>query len=121
MACLIAAATLAGCPAWPDAAVPAVIEAPAVSASVAPRDRWLGEDKAQHFAMSFAATAFAYAGARFALDPEPARITAAAAAIAGGMGKEVHDARAGRFFSVRDMAWNLAGVAAGVGFTALIR
>jgi uncharacterized protein YfiM (DUF2279 family) len=92
------------------------VTAPAVVApsSDTNRDPWLGEDKLRHFSMSFATTAFAYAAARPALDPGHARFAAGSAAIAAGIGKEIHDARAGRWFSLRDMAWNLAGVATGL-------
>jgi uncharacterized protein YfiM (DUF2279 family) len=86
-----------------------------------PEDPWLAQDKLRHFAMSFAATAFAYAGARTALDPDHAAATAAAAALAAGIGKEVHDARAGRWFSLPDMAWNVAGVTLGLAFVRHVR
>jgi uncharacterized protein YfiM (DUF2279 family) len=97
--------------------------APAQAADTARRrvDPWLAEDKLRHFAMSFAATAFAYGGARTALDPDPAMAVAAAAALAAGIGKEVHDARAGQWFSWPDMAWNVAGVALGLVFIHQIR
>jgi uncharacterized protein YfiM (DUF2279 family) len=87
----------------------------------APRDPWLAQDKARHFAMSFAATAFAYAGARTTLDPDPAAALAGATALAAGIAKELHDARAGRWFSLPDMAWNAAGVALGLAFVHQIR
>lgn len=114
--CILLAGVLLGCqgsdaPPQPWAVEPRVA-GPAVAAPH--RDPWLGEDKARHFAMSFAATAFAYAAARSALDPGHARIAAPAAAVAAGVGKEIHDARDGRWFSLRDMAWNLAGVALGL-------
>ncbi len=94
---------------------------PILPSSPGQRDPWLAEDKLQHFAMSFAATAFSYGGARFVLDPDPASIAAAAAAIGAGVGKEIRDARAGRWFSLRDMAWNLAGVGLGLVFVHHIR
>jgi uncharacterized protein YfiM (DUF2279 family) len=95
--------------------------APLVEEPSAPRDPWLAQDKARHFAMSFAATAFAYAGARTTLDPDPAAALAGATALAAGIAKELHDARAGRWFSLPDMAWNAAGVALGLAFVHQIR
>lgn len=77
-------------------------------------DAWFAEDKLRHFAMSFATTAFAYAGARPALDPDAAMIVAGAAALLAGIGKELHDARAGSGFSLKDMTWNAAGIALGL-------
>jgi uncharacterized protein YfiM (DUF2279 family) len=107
-ACLVVFGLLLGCSADPRAA-------PAAPPSSS--DAWFAEDKLRHFAMSFAATGFAYGGARFALEPRPARVTAGAAALAAGIGKEVHDARQGRPVSLRDMAWNIAGVALGIALT----
>jgi uncharacterized protein YfiM (DUF2279 family) len=77
-------------------------------------DAWFAEDKLRHFAMSFATTAFAYAGVRPALDPDAALIVAGTAALLAGIGKELHDARAGSTFSLKDMTWNAAGVALGL-------
>lgn len=121
--CVVLAGVLLGCPEPPgDHTHPAVTwTAARTEDDVRRPDPWLGEDKAQHFVMSFAATAFAYAGARFALDREPARFAAAGTALAAGLGKEIHDARTGEFFSIRDMVWNVAGVAIGVTVVRAIR
>lgn len=86
-----------------------------------PTDPWLAQDKLRHFAMSFAATTFAYAGARTALDPDPAAVLAGIAALAAGFGKELHDARSGRGFSPRDMVWNAAGAALALTLVSHIR
>jgi uncharacterized protein YfiM (DUF2279 family) len=96
----------------PDTAAPA---ARTTATTNPPRaDAWIAEDKLQHFAMSFAATAFAYGGARTVLDPDAALIVAGSTALLAGIGKEIHDARAGRWFSLKDLAWNVAGVALGL-------
>lgn len=84
-------------------------------------DPWMGPDKLQHFAMSFAATSFAYGAARFALDREPATLTATGAALAAGLGKEIFDLRAGRSFSARDLLWDAAGVAVALALVDRIR
>lgn len=84
-------------------------------------DRWLAEDKLQHFALSFAATQMGYGGARFALDREPAVAVAATVAVGLGLAKEVRDVRAGGPFSLKDLAWDAAGVALGVLFVRRVR
>lgn len=77
-------------------------------------DAWIAEDKLQHLGMSFTATAFTYAGARTMLEPDPALLVAGSAALLAGIAKEIHDARAGRGFSFKDLAWDVAGVALGL-------
>lgn len=89
--------------------------APQDGAARAP-DRWVAEDKLQHFAMSFAATGMSYGAARLALEPGPARGAAAGFALSLGVGKELADRSRGRPFSLKDLAWDVAGVALGVAF-----
>ncbi len=110
------------CPVTPANAVPddAHSSTPAVAFQAA-GDDWIAEDKLQHFTMSFAATAFAYAGARTALDSDAALISAGVVALAAGIGKEIHDARRGQHFCVRDLVWDAAGVALGIVFAHQIR
>jgi uncharacterized protein YfiM (DUF2279 family) len=76
-------------------------------------DRWLAADKLQHLTMSFAATSFGFAAARSLGIGDAAAPAAAALALAAGIGKEVADLRAGGAFSLRDLAWDAAGVLAG--------
>lgn len=84
-------------------------------APVTPRhDAWIAEDKLRHFGLSFAATAFAYAGARPALDADAAFVVAGSTALMAGIAKELHDSRAGGWFSLKDLAWDAAGVALGL-------
>lgn len=78
-------------------------------------DPWFAQDKAKHFTMSFAATGFSFAAARTAgLGRDGALVAAGVAALTAGVGKELYDRRTGGFFSVRDMVWNVAGIAAGL-------
>ena len=84
-------------------------------------DRWVAEDKAQHFAMSFAATGMAYGAARSLFEPGTARPVALSLAGLLGVGKEVADALRGRPFSLKDLAWDAAGVALGYAFVQQIR
>ncbi len=94
----------------------------AVPAATRARDRWIGEDKARHFLMSFALTALGYGAASVVGVYGEAAVRAGAAGSAvAGIGKEVHDRRAGGPFSVRDLVWDAAGIGAGVAFVLNIR
>jgi putative lipoprotein len=78
-------------------------------------DRWFGEDKQRHFAMAFFITTFGHAAARSAgFESSGATVLGAAGSAAASLGKEVFDRRAGGRFSVRDLVWDAAGIAAGV-------
>jgi uncharacterized protein YfiM (DUF2279 family) len=82
-------------------------------ASSAPQvpDPWFAEDKLKHFFTSFVVTSLAASGARAAgLDRGPATAAGAGVGVAAGLYKEVRDRRAGDFFSVRDLLWDIAGV-----------
>lgn len=80
-----------------------------------PPDRWFAEDKLQHFFISFAVTNFSYGTARLVgIDHRPALITAGLTAGAAGIGKEFHDQSRGGPFSMKDLAWDGVGVAAGL-------
>ena len=78
-----------------------------------PPDAWLGADKFKHFAMSYAVTAFAFAGARSLFDDDASLGLAIAAGSAAGLLKEFYDRARGRPFSKRDLVWDAAGVALG--------
>lgn len=110
-ACLVVFALWVGCTGAP---------APA-SDPDGPDDAWLAEDKLRHFALSFAATEMAYGAARVGLDHGTAVPTAAGAALAIGLAKEVRDVRTGGSLSLKDLAWDLAGVALGVALVRRIR
>jgi uncharacterized protein YfiM (DUF2279 family) len=118
------AARPAGVVTWHERAAPQAPAAPAARRSQPPAtaaarppqprsDPWLGDDKLRHLTMSFAATSFAFAATRSLGAGEGAPVAAATAALAAGIGKELDDARHGRFFSLRDLAWDVAGVIAG--------
>lgn len=125
--CLMAFALTLGCttggpePTAIDTPAAAIVAAPPAASApdrmavaAVPDDRWIAEDKLRHFALSFAATQMGYGGTRFALEPEPAVLLAAAGALGLGIGKEVRDVRRGGPFSLKDLAWDAAGVALGV-------
>jgi uncharacterized protein YfiM (DUF2279 family) len=78
-------------------------------------DAWLGEDKVRHLSMSYALVVFGTGAARGAgIDARPAEFAAVVGAAAAGVLKEVHDRARGGIFSYRDIAWNVAGIAAGI-------
>jgi uncharacterized protein YfiM (DUF2279 family) len=77
-------------------------------------DPWLGPDKLRHFLAAFAATGYAHAGLRaLDVDADGAVIGGVAFAMAASIGKEVYDVRVGRVFSLKDLAWDLAGTVVG--------
>ena len=73
-------------------------------------DRWLGEDKPKHFAMSYLITAGSFGAARVIADRDESVLIGAALGIAAGIVKELRDPEA----SVRDLLWDTAGIAAAV-------
>jgi uncharacterized protein YfiM (DUF2279 family) len=78
----------------------------------APDDPWVAPDKFMHFFHSLANAQLGYAGLRtVGVEQRPALAGAAAAALATGAWKEWRDRRRGGHFSLRDMAWNAAGIA----------
>lgn len=113
---LLCAVLLAGSPVDGDrnAAVwaPPGLQLPAPAAA---RDAWLGEDKVRHFMMSFGITTLGYGAARAAgVETATARLAAVTGSGAAGVAKEVRDLSVGGPFSVRDLAWDIAGTAAGL-------
>jgi uncharacterized protein YfiM (DUF2279 family) len=76
-------------------------------------DAWFASDKLQHFGMSFAVTAFAFAGARVVgMERDPALRVAVPVAAVAGVGKEISDRRRGDIFSVRDLVADALGITA---------
>jgi uncharacterized protein YfiM (DUF2279 family) len=95
----------------PPASLPAArVTDPPTAAAAA--DPWFSDDKYQHFFMSFAGTVFSYGAARTVMDKDAAGTVALAAGAAAGLGKEASDRKAGRSFSLRDLAWDTLGVLA---------
>lgn len=107
-------------PARSPATVAATAAAAAVSWPTRPAgppaedDAWVGEDKLQHLGLAFAATAMTYGTARTALEPAPSRLAAGATAAIVSVGKEWLDRRRTGLFSYRDLAWDVAGITAGL-------
>lgn len=75
-------------------------------------DGWFGRDKAKHFLVSAFVHSLAYSATRAAGSRQSAQVTGAAAVTVTGVIKELADRRAGRPFSVKDLAWDAAGGAA---------
>ncbi len=96
------------------AVVLAVALAPRSVSAQLPADNWIGADKVKHFFMSALVQSLVYSvtqvtthGSRSSL-----LLSASVASAAVGIGKEVHDRRSYGHFSVRDLAWDAAGVGA---------
>ena len=73
-------------------------------------DSWLGPDKLQHFFTSAFVQSFGYGVLRRAgADNGRALAGASVITVAAGVGKEIVDRQVRREFSVRDLAWDVAG------------
>ena len=85
-----------------------------------PRDPWFGADKVKHFATSAVVQAMSYGAIRATnAGHRSSLVGATAVTMAAGVGKELHDRRAGGPFSLRDLAWDAAG--AGAATAVLVR
>lgn len=113
--CLLALALTLGC-----ADAPTHQDSPSFQASGL-EDRWLAEDKLRHFALSFAATQMTYGGARAVAGHDAAAATAVVTAVSLGLAKELRDRNAGQHFSLKDLAWDMGGVALGFALIRSIR
>ena len=87
--------------------------AAAVILAVPPRDSWFGTDKVKHFFMSAFVQSAAFSAARaVGASNSNAQLVGGIATGAIGIGREVHDRRVGKIFSIKDLAWDAAGGAA---------
>lgn len=78
-------------------------------------DKWFGADKMKHFFMSAFIQSMAYSSARAAgASHDGAFVSATAATVGFGVGREIYDGRVKRAFSYKDLVWDGAGLAAGV-------
>ena len=75
------------------------------------RDSWIGVDKVKHAVVSFALQSGGYAALRAVSDHTGAVIGATVITFGVGLTKERRD-RASTGFSVRDLAWDVVGIAA---------
>lgn len=79
----------------------------------APARPSVAPDKLKHFFLSAFVQSVSYSALRLArVDHDGALVTASAATVAVGIGKEVYDRRSGRAFDARDLVWDLAGAGA---------
>lgn len=89
-----------------------VILAFALSLHAPPRFA-IAPDKVKHFFLSAFVQSASYSALRLSgVEHDGALVTASAATVAVGIGKEVHDARSGGRFSAGDLAWDLLGAGA---------
>ena len=72
-------------------------------------DRWMGRDKLKHFFVSALVHGIGHSTVRSVGNRGQAQIAGAGAVVVTGLWKEITDRRAGRPFSVRDLAWGMAG------------
>ena len=96
---------------------------PADTLARAPRDEWLGRDKAYHVGVSFGLAVGAHVALTEGLgvEPEGARPLAAGLALMVGVAKEYADRQRQRhpLFSWKDLTADALGVALGVAVTTL--
>jgi uncharacterized protein YfiM (DUF2279 family) len=79
----------------------------------APPQVSVGPDKLKHFFLSAFVQSTSYSALRLGgVEHDGALVTASVVTVAVGITKEVHDARSGRRFDVRDLLWDVAGAAA---------
>ena len=79
-------------------------------------DPWLGEDKALHAALSASIAGMSYGiGATLLEPPWQRALLGAGVALTAGGAKELLDLAGGGRASARDLAWDAAGVALGIG------
>jgi uncharacterized protein YfiM (DUF2279 family) len=80
---------------------------------VGPPGGWWGSDKLKHFLMSALVHSTAFSIARASgVQRSGAQTAGAASALTIGVWKELRDRRVGRPFSIGDLMWDGAGVAA---------
>ncbi len=78
-------------------------------------DKWWGADKMKHFFMSAFIQSMAYSSARAAgASHDGAFVSATAATVGFGVGREIYDGRVKKAFSYKDLVWDGAGLAAGI-------
>ena len=95
-------------PAW--VLVFSLASADTVTAPRVANDRWLGPDKVKHLVVAAGAQGGTYAALRLGADHGAALAGATVATVALSLVKERLDRR-GTGFSVRDLAWDAAGIA----------
>ena len=77
-------------------------------------DRWFAPDKMKHFFMAAFVQSASFSGMRAAGMTKSSSLAGATVLTAGvSIGKEIHDRRSGGEFSVKDLMWDAAGMAAG--------
>ena len=78
-------------------------------------DGWFGADKMKHFFMSAFIQSLTYSSVRAAgASHDCAYLSATAATVGFGVGREIYDGRVKRAFSYKDLVWDGAGLAAGM-------
>jgi uncharacterized protein YfiM (DUF2279 family) len=78
-------------------------------------DDWIATDKLRHFFVSYGVTAFGYGASRtVGIDDGSSLPLAIGSAALAGLVKEIADVRGGGPFSVKDLVWDVGGIASAV-------
>jgi len=90
-------------------------------AAAADEDRWWGRDKALHFGVSAGLAVGGYAVSTLVLDePYQRSLAGAGFALSLGIAKETYDYTAHGDASWKDLSWDVAGTALGIGLALAI-
>lgn len=78
-------------------------------------DPWLGQDKFMHFYGSAGICGGSFYFLKYRFDSDAGESAVYSVSITGliGLGKEAYDRIRGRNFSMKDLVWDAAGIAAG--------
>jgi len=113
---------------WPPAQLPGPVAALIVGCllGIAPApasadDDWLGADKGMHYGASLIITAGGHGLSALVLEePWQRAVVGASLGMTAGIAKELHDLAGHGDPSWKDIAWDVAGVASGVGLALLV-
>ncbi|HEX7320776.1 MAG TPA: hypothetical protein VF399_10535 [bacterium] len=91
------------------------VEPAAIGRENALSDPWFGQDKLMHFYASAGICGSSFYLFKYHFDRDVGEGTIYSVSVTGliGLGKETYDLIKGRHFSVKDLFWDAAGIAAG--------
>ena len=76
-------------------------------------DPWIGPDKPKHFLMAGFVESLTFASLELAgANRSPARLGGMTAAAIVSVGREIHDRKVGKGFSLKDLLWDGLGMSA---------
>ncbi|MGR3218928.1 MAG: hypothetical protein ACUZ8H_03800 [Candidatus Anammoxibacter sp.] len=84
-------------------------------------DEWFAEDKAKHFAASFILASGAYYSINASTNDDLSAIIGAASFSLGlGLLKEIKDVKDGKFWSNKDLIWDVIGTGVAVSVASMV-